>query len=40
MADVVTDRKNRCPAKPWRDLQSLEMDINLNVALKVPREPK
>ena len=35
-----TDRKNRCPAKSWRDLQSLEIDINLNWALKVPPEPK
>ena len=40
MADVVTGRKNRCPAKPWRDLQNLEIDINLNVALKVSPEPK
>ena len=40
MAGVVTDRKNRYPAKSWRDLQSLEIDIDLNGALKVPPESK
>ena len=40
MASVVTDQKNGCPVKAWRDLQSLEIDINLNGALKVPPEPK
>ena len=27
MAGFVTDPKNRCPAKSWRDLQSLCIDI-------------
>ena len=40
MAGVVTDQKNRCPAKSWRDLQSLEIDIDLNGALKALPEPK
>ena len=34
MAGVVTDQENRCPAKSWRDLQSLKIDIDLNGALK------
>ena len=40
MPGVVSVRKNRRPAKSWRVLQSLEIDINLNGALKVPPEPK
>ena len=30
MAGVVTNQKNRCPAKSWRNLQSQEIDIDLN----------